>query len=84
MGITGSIIVYVLIWWIIFFSVLPVGIQSNKEKFKARIEGADPGAPNNPKIAKKFLITTIITSIIFIVIYYLVEFDFLNLRKYLQ
>ena len=84
MGITGSIIVYVLIWWIIFFSVLPVGIQSNKEKFKERIEVIDPGAPNNPKIAKKFLITTIITSIIFIVIYYLVEFDLLNLRKYLQ
>ena len=84
MGITGSIIVYVLIWWIIFFSVLPVGIQSNKEKFKERIEGIGPGAPNNPKIAKKFLITTIITSIIFIVIYYLVEFDLLNLRKYLQ
>ena len=84
MGITGSIIVYVLIWWIIFFSILPVGIQSNKEKFKARIEGVDPGAPNNPKIAKKFLITTIITSIIFIVIYYLVQLDLLNLRKYLQ
>ena len=84
MGITGSIIVYVLIWWIIFFSVLPLGIQSNKEKLKERIEGVDPGAPNNPKIAKKFLITTIITSIIFIVIYYLVEFDLLNLRKYLQ
>ncbi len=84
MGITGSIIVYVLIWWIIFFSVLPVGIQSNKEKFKEKIEGADLGAPNNPNIAKKFLITTIITSIIFIVIYYLVEFDLLNLREYLQ
>jgi len=83
-GITGSIIVYVLIWWIIFFSVLPVGIQSNKEKFKEKIEGVDPGAPINPKIGKKFLITTLITSIIFIVIYYLVEFNLLNLRKYLQ
>ena len=84
MGITGSIIVFVLIWWIIFFSVLPVGIQSNKEKFREKIEGIDPGAPNNPKIARKFLITTIITSIIFMVIYYLVEVDLLNLRKYLQ
>ncbi len=84
MGITGSIIIYVLIWWIIFFSVLPVGIQSNKEKFREKIEGTDPGAPNNPKIVKKFLITTIITSIFFIVIYYLVEFDLLNLREYLQ
>ena len=84
MGITGSIIVYVLIWWIIFFSVLPVGIQSNKEKFKEKIEGIDPGAPINPEIGKKFLITTLITSIIFIVIYYLVEFNLLNLREYLQ
>lgn len=84
MGITGSIIVYVLIWWIIFFSVLPIGIQSNKEKFRENIEGVDLGAPNNPKIGKKFLITTIITSIIFIVIYYLVKFDLLNLRNYLQ
>ena len=44
----------------------------------------DPGAPINPKIGKKFLITTLITSIIFIVIYYLVEFNLLNLREYLQ
>ena len=84
MGITGSIIVYVLIWWIIFFSVLPIGIQSKKEKFIEKIDGVDPGAPNNPKIGKKFLITTIITSIIFIVMYYLVRFDLLNLRQYLQ
>ena len=84
MGITGSIIVFVLIWWMIFFSVLPVGIRSKKEKFKEGIDGIDPGAPNNPKIGKKFLITTIITSIIFIVIYYLVKFNLLNLREYLQ
>ena len=84
MGITGSIIVYVLIWRIIFFSVLPVGIQSNKGRFREKLEGIDPGAPDNPKIARKFLITTIITSIIFIVIYYLVEIDLLNLREYLQ
>ena len=84
MGITGSIIVFVIIWWIIFFSVLPVGIQSNKEKFRERIEGIDPGAPKNLKIAKKFLITTIITTLIFVVVYYLVKIDLLNLREFLK
>ena len=84
MGITGSIIVYVMIWWIIFFSLLPVGIQSNKELFKEKIEGMDPGAPKNPNIGKKFLITTLISTIIFSVIYYLVEFDLLNLREFLE
>ena len=84
MGITGSIIIYVMIWWIVFFSVLPVGIQSKKEVFKERLGGNDPGAPKNPKIGKKFLITTIITSLLFIVIYYLVNSGFLNLRNFLQ
>ncbi len=84
MGITGSIIIYVMIWWIIFFSILPVGIKSNKEAFKDSIGGYDPGAPKNPKMAKKFLITTIITSILFIMIYYLVNAGVLNLRNYLQ
>ena len=84
MGITGSIIIYVMIWWIVFFSILPVGIKSNKEAFKDSIEGIDPGAPKNPKIAKKFFITTIITSILFIMIYYLVENELFDLRKFLQ
>ena len=84
MGITGSIIVYVMIWWIVFFSILPVGIKSNKEVFRDSIEGIDPGAPKNPKIAKKFLITTIITSILFIMIYYIVDLGFFNLRNFLQ
>ena len=84
MGITGSIIIYVLIWWMIFFSLLPVGIRSKKKNFKEDLGGIDPGAPDNPKIGKKFFITTIITSIIFMVIYYLVQFNLLNLREYLQ
>ncbi len=84
MGVTGSIIVYVMIWWIIFFSVLPIGIQSNKEIYKEKIGGNDPGAPKNPRIVQKFLLTTLITSIIFAVIYYLVKIDLLNLREFLQ
>ena len=53
MGITGSIIVYVMIWWIIFFSVLPIGIQSNKEVFKEKLEEWIQEL-QNPRIGKKF------------------------------
>ena len=84
MGITGSLIVYVLIWWIVFFSILPIGIKSENNQFTDNWEGNDPGAPKNPKIAKKFLITTIITTILFIGIYYMVSIDYLNLREFLQ
>ena len=84
MGTTGAFIVYICIWWIVFFSVLPIGIKSQNIKFKDDLRGNDPGAPKNPRIGKKFLITTLITSIIFAVIYYLTINNYLNLRGYLQ
>ena len=52
MSLTGSIIIYVLIWWIIFFSLLPIDVDRNKKNF---VEGVDPGAPENPKLIKKLM-----------------------------
>ena len=56
MSLTGSIIIYVLIWWIVFFSLLPVDVDRNKKNF---VEGVDPGAPENPRLIKKLTYTTI-------------------------
>ena len=84
MSVTGSLIVYISIWWIVFFSVLPLGIRSQNAKFSDNLGGNDRGAPKNPNIGKKFLITTLITSVIFLIIYYLTSQDYLNLRGYLQ
>ena len=81
MSITGSLIIYVLIWWIIFFSLLPIDVD---RKHKEMIEGVDKGSPENPKIIKKIIYTTIITSIIFIGIFMLVKYDYLNLRRFIS
>ena len=81
MSITGSIVVYVCLWWIIFFAILPLDV--NREK-KGNIEGIDPGAPENPKISKKIIYCTIITTLIFIVLYLLVMYEILNLRNFLN
>ena len=78
MSITGSIVIYVIIWWIVFFSLLPLDV--NREK-KEIIRGSDSGAPENPKILKKFIYSTLITSIIFIFIYMLVKYEHLNIRN---
>lgn len=83
MGLTGSLIIYICIWWIVFFSVLPIGIISQNKKFSEKLEGNDLGAPKNPKIGKKFLITTFITTVLFIGIYYMVNIYNLNLREIL-
>ena len=81
MSITGSLIIFVLIWWIIFFSLLPIDVD---RKHKELVEGVDKGSPENPKIIKKIIYTTIITSIIFIGIFMLVKYDYLNLRRFIS
>ena len=78
MSLTGSLIIYVLIWWIVFFALLQIDV--NREK-KQNIIGIDAGAPENPKIIKKFVYSTLITSIIFIVIFLLVKYEYLNIRN---
>ena len=49
------------------FIVLPLNISDKAEKVIE--DGNDTGAPNNPQIFKKFLITTIISIIIWSIIY---------------
>ncbi len=81
MSITGSLIIFVLIWWIIFFSLLPIDVD---RKHKEIVEGVDKGSPENPRIIKKIFYTTIITSIIFVGIFMLVKYDYLNLRRFIS
>ena len=67
MGLAGSIILFLLIWWLLLFTVLPLNISDKAEK---NVEGGnDTGAPSNPQIFKKFLITTIISIIIWSIMY---------------
>ena len=78
MSVTGLAILYIIIWWIIFFAILPMDVN-RKKPFK--IEGEDAGSPENPKMLKKFIYCTGITSIIFIIIYLLIKYEYLNLRN---
>ena len=78
MSVTGLAIIYIIIWWIVFFAILPIDVNRLKT---VKIEGEDPGSPENPKMLKKFFYCTGITTVIFIVIYLLIKFEYLNLRN---
>ena len=77
---TGLAIIYIIIWWIIFFAILPIDVERKK---MIKVEGEDPGSPENPKMWKKFIYCTVITTILFIIIYLLMKFEYLNLRNIL-
>ena len=78
MSITGLAIIFIIIWWTVFFAILPIDV--NRAKI-VKIEGEDPGSPENPKMLKKFLYCTGITTFIFTIIFLLIKFEYLNLRN---
>ena len=80
MSITGLAIIYIIIWWIVFFAILPIDVDRQKS---IKIDGEDPGSPENPKMLKKFIYCTVITTVLFTLIYLLMKFESLNLRNIL-
>ena len=78
MSFTGLAIIYIIIWWIVFFAILPIDVNRTKI---VKIEGEDAGSPENPKMLKKFIYCTGITTILFTLIYLLMKFEYLNLRN---
>ena len=78
MSATGLAIIYIIIWWVVFFTILPIDVSREKP---IKIDGEDAGSPENPKMLKKFIYCTGITTIIFIIIYLLIKYEYLNLRN---
>ena len=82
MSITGGIIIYINLWMIIFFMVLPFGITNQIDSSDYQ-KGTDPGAPVESRIKKKILITTLISTVIFSLIFVVDQLDLFNIRKIL-
>jgi predicted secreted protein len=68
--IVSWVAIYVVVWWITIFAVLPIGVRSQDE-MGAVTPGSDPGAPAAPRLGMKALITTLIAVVITALIYVL-------------
>jgi len=81
MSFGGGFVIFVVIWMIVLFTILPIKISSQSENNNIA-PGTDPGAPSNPQIIGKFLITSAVSLIIFAIIILLTYFEIINLREY--
>jgi predicted secreted protein len=62
-------LIYVIIWWIVVFTILPIGIRKQDKIEK----GHSDGAPQNPQIIKKFIITSVIAFVLWLVVFYFIK-----------
>jgi predicted secreted protein len=67
-----AVAMFVTIWWILLFAVLPFGVQSQHETAEI-IPGTDPGAPVAPRLVLKALWTTAISLLAFAALMWLIS-----------
>lgn len=75
MTIMSGLIVYLVIWWVVIFAVLPWAVKRETNPQP----GHDIGAPQKTYLWQKFLITTIISTIIWFIVNYIINSGLIRL-----
>lgn len=74
MSFVSGIIVYLLVWWVTLFCVLPIGVQPHHDMNI----GTAGSAPENPRLKFKFALTTLIAFVVWVIVYILIEMEIIN------
>lgn len=64
MGLTLALVLYLFIWWITLFAVLPFNVRTQEEEGSV-VPGTPESAPARPRILRIFLINTVVATIVF-------------------
>ena len=75
MDLFGGIVVYVIVWWLVLFTVLPWGVRPPAQPEK----GHATSAPARPRLLLKFMITTVIATGLWFVVEYVITSGILKL-----
>ena len=55
---------YFILWWLVLFVVLPIGVRTQEEAGNI-VPGSVPSAPLNPNLKARLVITTIVSGMLF-------------------
>ena len=69
MGVISGIVIYILLWWLILFMVLPFGAKASQNPER----GHATSAPMRPALWQKVGVTTILALILWVVVYALLH-----------
>lgn len=72
-----GVMVYLVIWWTVLFAVLPLGVRRVENPGR----GQDHGAPENPRLLRKAIITSLVAAVLWLAFYLWHELDFFSFRQ---
>lgn len=77
MTLATGIMVYIVTWWVVLFTVLPWGAHppANPQP------GHATSAPEKPRLLLKFAVTTVVAGIVFAALYWFISADYISFRN---
>jgi predicted secreted protein len=69
--------IYIFIWWITLFAVLPFGVHTQDEA-GAVVPGTPGSAPAKQRMLRVFLINTAVASVVFGFVYAVIAFKLIT------
>jgi predicted secreted protein len=79
MTVFTGVVVYLLVWWTVLFCILPIGTRPIAEADPA--EGGWRGTPAAAHVLRKAIATTIVSGIVWVAIWAVVESEWLSFRS---
>ena len=58
--------IYIICWWTVLFAVLPLG--TSQERHEPPTDGAQWGAPDKPDLKRKFITTTWVSTLLWLLV----------------
>lgn len=79
MGPISGVVVYLIIWWLVLFIVLPFGVQTQHESGEGIEPGTPESAPAKSGIWLKFAITTAIAAVCWGVFFIIMKYRLITI-----
>ncbi len=76
MSIVSAVVTFVIVWWLIFFMALPIGVRPQSDP----VPGSDLGAPERPNLRIKVAATTVLAIALTALIAWVIDQGFISLR----
>jgi len=77
MNLVLAIAVYVFIWWITLFAVLPFGVRTQHEAGSV-VPGTPESAPAQQRMIRIFLINTVLATVVFAIVYAVISYGLIT------
>jgi predicted secreted protein len=80
MTIAFALAIYFIIWWIVLFAMLPIGVRTSEEAGEKTTPGQAESAPHMPRLLPKMVATTVVSTIIFAAVYAIIVHHLIRLE----